>query len=263
MEIVLYLLALVICEVFIYGFITRLDYYLKRIGCSGERKRAIFFKRKPKLEVDGKVCNIAYWLQGANCVYICVYLLIAVVESFIYKSAILFNINAISLSVCAGLSIIGWIAFLSLSPYGVISKKVKKYLEDNRERNVHFEKILSYYLDDEFSGVVQRTRTARKDMTFHVCFVGVDDENYVEICVNHLYSKVNVRFTENGYKQVLLIRNPMHEKIEERVFQKEYEEDFSLTRYIEEIKLEIERRSEPQKHIPFLKLRRWIRKHRK
>ena len=113
MEIIFYIFLLLICEI-VYGLIIGLDYYFKSKKRKLKKASKIMFKSK--YDSDDKISCIAYWFQIFNYIYILLYLVIAIIDTFICRNSILFNINFYSLIVYSVLVIISLIIISILSP---------------------------------------------------------------------------------------------------------------------------------------------------
>ncbi len=114
MEIIFYIFLLLICEIFVYGLIIGLDYNFKSRKRKLKKASKIMFKSK--YDSDDKISCIAYWFQIFNYIYILLYLVIAIIDTFICRNSILFNINFYSLIVYSVLVIISLIIISILSP---------------------------------------------------------------------------------------------------------------------------------------------------
>ena len=71
---------------------------------------------KSKYGNNQELSRIIYWFQIFNYIYIIAYLSIAVIDTFFYKSLVLFNIDFYSIVIYFGLVIILLIIFSILSP---------------------------------------------------------------------------------------------------------------------------------------------------
>ena len=114
MEIIFYIFLLLICEIFVYALIIGADYYVKSINCKQIKCPKIIVKSK--YDKSNQVSKMVYCFQVFNYVYICLYLLIAIIDSFIYKNSILFNINFYSLTIYSILVIICLVIVSIFSP---------------------------------------------------------------------------------------------------------------------------------------------------
>lgn len=114
MEIVFYLFLLLICEIFVYCLIIGLDYYFKNKK-SKLTKKWIFMLKSNHDKTD-KISCVAFWFQLFNYFYVLLYLSIAIIDTFVYRSAILFNINFCTIIAYSGVAIISLIVISILSP---------------------------------------------------------------------------------------------------------------------------------------------------
>lgn len=114
MEIILYILLLLICEIFVYSLIIVGDYYLKSKNCKLIKRSKLMFKSK--YGNNQELSRIIYWFQVFNYTYIIAYLSIALIDTFFYKSLVLFNIDFYSIIIFTGLAMILSIVFSILSP---------------------------------------------------------------------------------------------------------------------------------------------------
>ena len=114
MEIIFYIFLLLICEIFVYSLIIGGDYYLKSKNCKLIKRSKLMFKSK--YGNNQELSRIIYWFQIFNYIYIIAYLSIAVIDTFFYKSLVLFNIDFYSIIIYFGLVIILLIVFSILSP---------------------------------------------------------------------------------------------------------------------------------------------------
>ena len=104
MEIIFYIFLLLICEIFVYSLIIGGDYYLKSKNCKLKKRTKFMFKSKfgNKQEISKTI----YWFQIFNYIYVIVYLSIAIIDTFFYKSAVLHGIDFYSIIVYFGLVMI-------------------------------------------------------------------------------------------------------------------------------------------------------------
>ena len=114
MEIIFYIFLLLICEIFVYSLIIGSDYYLKSKNCKVIKRCKLMFKSK--CGDSREISKIIYWFQVFNYIYILAYLSIAVIDTFFYKSIVLFNIDFYSIIIYFGLVIILLIVISILSP---------------------------------------------------------------------------------------------------------------------------------------------------
>lgn len=71
---------------------------------------------KSKYGNNQELSRVIYWFQIFNYIYIIAYLSIAVIDTFFYKSLVLFNIDFYSIIIYFGLVIILLILISILSP---------------------------------------------------------------------------------------------------------------------------------------------------
>ena len=71
---------------------------------------------KSKYDNKQELSRIIYWFQIFNYIYIIAYLSIAVIDTFFYKSLVLFNIDFYSIIIYFGLVIILLTVISILSP---------------------------------------------------------------------------------------------------------------------------------------------------
>ena len=91
MEIMFYILLLLICEIFVYSLMIGGDYYLKSKNYKLIKRSKLMLKSK--YGNNQEISKIIYWFQVFNYIYIIAYLSIAVIDTFFYKSLVLFNID--------------------------------------------------------------------------------------------------------------------------------------------------------------------------
>lgn len=120
MEIIFYIFLLLICEIFVYSLIIGTDYYLKSKNYKLIKRSKLMFKSK--YGDDREISKVIYWFQIFNYIYILIYLLIAAVDIFAYKSSLLFKMNFYSIIIYTILVIIFLIIISILSP----KKEIKK-----------------------------------------------------------------------------------------------------------------------------------------
>lgn len=120
MEIMFYISLLLICEIFVYSLIIGADYYLKSKNCNLIKRSKLMFKSK--YGDKSEISKVVYWFQIFNYVYILIYLLISAVDTFAYKSSILFKMNFYSINIYTLLVIIFLVVVSILSP----KKEIKK-----------------------------------------------------------------------------------------------------------------------------------------
>lgn len=113
MEIIFDILLLLICEIFVYSLIIGGDYYLKSKNCKVTKRSKLMFKSK--YGNNQEVSKIIYWFQIFNYIYMLAFLSIAVIDTFFYKSLLLFNINYYSIIIYSGVVIMLLIVILILS----------------------------------------------------------------------------------------------------------------------------------------------------
>lgn len=97
MEIIVYLFLLILCEVIVYCLIIGIDYYMK--SKKGKLVKRCIIMIKSKFDKNNNVSIIAYWVQIFNYLYVLIYILIAIIETFIYRSPILASINIYSVGI--------------------------------------------------------------------------------------------------------------------------------------------------------------------
>jgi hypothetical protein len=114
MEVIFYIFLLLICEIFVYSLMVGGDYYLKSKNCKLIKRSKLMLKSK--YGNNQELSKIIYWFQVFNYIYIISYLSIAVIDTFFYKSSVLFNIDFYSIIIYFGLVIILLIVITVLSP---------------------------------------------------------------------------------------------------------------------------------------------------
>ena len=119
MEIIFYIFLLLICEIFVYSLMIGGDYYLKSNNYKLIKRSKLMIRSK--FGNNQELSKIIYWFQVFNYIYIIAYLSIAVIDTFFYKSLVLFNVDFYSIIIYFGLVIILLIVISILSP-----KKDKK-----------------------------------------------------------------------------------------------------------------------------------------
>lgn len=113
MEIIFYIFLLLICELIVYCLIIGADYYFKSKNCKVIKRSKLMFKSK--YGNNQEISKFIYWFQIINYIYILIYLLFAIVDTFLHKSLLLFNINFYSVITYLGLAIIFLIIITFLS----------------------------------------------------------------------------------------------------------------------------------------------------
>lgn len=113
MEIIFYMFLLLICEIIVYCLVLGLDWYFKSKKCKLVKKSKLMFNSKNGSK--DKISLVAYLFQIFNYIYILIYFLVAFIETFIYRSRILLNINFFSVIIYFGVSLISLIIFAFLS----------------------------------------------------------------------------------------------------------------------------------------------------
>ena len=114
MEIIFYILWLIICEIVVYSLMIVADYYFKSKNFKIIKRSKIMIKSK--YGNNQELSKIIYWLQVFNYIYIIAYLSIAVIDTFFYRSSVLFNIDFYSVIIYFGLAMILLIVISLLSP---------------------------------------------------------------------------------------------------------------------------------------------------
>lgn len=120
MEIIFYIFLLLVYEIFVYSLIIGADYYLKSRNCKLIKRSKLMFKSK--YGDNNEISKIIYCFQIFNYFYILIYLFIALIDTFVYKSSLLFKMNFYSIIIYFGLVIILLIIISILSP----KKEIKK-----------------------------------------------------------------------------------------------------------------------------------------
>lgn len=104
MEILFYIIPLCVCEAIVYGLSVALDHHLKSKKCK-VKKKCLFMVRS-NYDKSNTISFVSYCFQLFNCLFVLVYLSIAIIDTFVYRSFLLKNINMYSVVVYSGLSLI-------------------------------------------------------------------------------------------------------------------------------------------------------------
>lgn len=111
MDIIVYLFLLLILQAWVYYLSIALDYYFKFKGFRLKKASILFRRSKHCKSKANSVSCVSYWFQIFNYFFVFVYLVIAIVDSFVQWKSIIFFVNITSLLIYAGITLIALLVF--------------------------------------------------------------------------------------------------------------------------------------------------------
>ena len=110
----LYFYLLFFCQLFVYTFIIALDCCLKHTNHKLRKANKIMFRYNKEVRTKNQISVGAFWFQIFNYCYVITYIIIALVETYLYRNAVLFYININSVIAYGILALLGDFVMLFL-----------------------------------------------------------------------------------------------------------------------------------------------------